>query len=64
MGALANQLPLKLGRGGEQATHEPPLGRGGVDGISERTQAHAPKLQLRHHVQQMLQGAAQPVEFV
>ena len=48
VGALANQLPLELGKRSKEVKHEPPLGGGRVDGSGEGNQAHAQLLEGAH----------------
>jgi hypothetical protein len=64
VGALANQLALKLGQRGKQIKHEAALGRSRVDGVGQGNQAYAQLLKVAHHLQQVLKGAPQAVELV
>jgi hypothetical protein len=62
-GALPDEIALELGQRAEEVEHQPAALRGGVDALAEALEAHAPALEVADDVQQVAQGAAQPVEL-
>ena len=63
LGALADDVALKLGQRGEQIKHEPALGRGRVQVVLQADEVDALVLKPCHQHHQVFQRAAQPVEF-
>ena len=63
-GALTHQGVFELGDRAEDLKEHPPDGGGGVDAMIEQHQVDMTVLQLFGQVDEMFQGAAEPVEFV
>src|SRR3954470_11405345 len=62
MGALHDEIPLELCQGPEDMEHELAATGRGVDLLLERPEADALLLQLSHGLDQMGEGATQPVQ--
>ena len=62
LGALANEIALELSQRAEDVKDELAPGGGGVDLLGEGLEANSPLGQRRHHLDQMLEGAAQAIE--
>jgi hypothetical protein len=62
VGALANQVALKLGDGAEDVEDEPTTGRGGIDVLGEALEADAARLEVGQRLDKVLEGATEAVE--
>ena len=62
-GTLPDEVALELSQRPEDVEGEPTRGRGGVDGLGERAEAHAPCLQFGDTLQEMRHGASQAIEL-
>jgi hypothetical protein len=59
--ALADEIPFKLGECSEDVEHQLPSTGGGVDLLLQGPEANASLLQLPNRLDEMRQGAAEPV---
>ena len=62
-GAFADQVAFELGQGGEHMKDELAAGGGGVDCLLEAAEPDAAVGQAGDGVDQVPQGAAEPIEF-
>jgi hypothetical protein len=62
-GAFADQVALELGQGGEDVEDELAAGSGGVDRLLEAAEPDAAVGQAGDGVDQMTQGAAEPIQL-
>jgi hypothetical protein len=62
-GALAEEVALELGQGGEDAEHEPPGDARGIDAAGQHPEADAAGLQRAHQLHHMGERAADPVQL-
>src|SRR5215203_3508691 len=62
LGALANDVALELGKGAEDVEDELPAAGRGVDVLGEALEADALAVELRDGLDQVLEGAAEPIQ--
>lgn len=62
MGAVDDEFPEELGKGGEHMEHQAPAGSGGVEGFVHGPEPEAAAPQIGNDHDQVLQGAAEPVQ--
>ena len=63
MGALPDQIALKLGKRAEDVEHEHPARRGGVDLLGERSETDTARCQFADLLDQVAHRTAEPVEL-
>ncbi len=62
-GALANQIPLEVGKRPKDMEHQPSRTARGIDRFCDRTESHAPPLQIADDRHQVLQRTCQAIQF-
>jgi len=62
VGAFLDEVPLELRQRSEDVEHEPAAGRGGVDGLLQRPEPDAALGESMELVDEVPDGAAEPVE--
>jgi hypothetical protein len=61
---LARYLPLKLGEGEQHVQREPAHGRGGIELLGDRNEAHSATIEGLDDPAKIIQSASQTVYFV
>src|SRR5215213_1323222 len=62
LGALADDVALELGKGAEDVEDELPAAGRGVDLLGEALEANALAVELSDRLDEVLQGAAEPIQ--
>ncbi len=62
VGAVDDEFAEELGQGGEHMEHQAPAGSGGVEGFLQGPEPDATAPQIGHDHDQVLRGAAEPVQ--